>query len=213
MLASPIPLARSLVLAPLLLLGCGDDGGSGDPVDASVAVDSGGGNNPDAANTTVDAMPGAFTLTSTAYAEGAVIPTLHTCHGDDISPQLSWTNPPAGTEAFALVFIDVSPPAFLHSAMWDIPVSRTELPEDVDQVFEPTNVPGAKQPRAWNNVRGYAGPCPGETHNYTFTLHAVDTAELSGLAQNSNRQTVVDAIEAASIGTATLTGSFDPDNP
>lgn len=33
-------------------------------------------------------------ITSSAFREGEMIPSKHTCDGDDISPQLSWSGAP-----------------------------------------------------------------------------------------------------------------------
>lgn len=176
---------------------------------AQVASDATQGN-ADAKAEAIDAQAGEFQLTSNSIVEGGVIAIQFSCQGSNISPALAWANPPEGTQAFALVFKDLSID-FLHSAMWDIPVDRMELPEDVDKLFEPGDVPGAKQPNSYlNNVRGYAGPCPGEEHTYELRVHAVDAATLSGLGQQSTRAQVVAAIEAASLGSAALSASFNP---
>lgn len=159
-----------------------------------------------------DANSTAFALTSVSIQEGGVIPTVFTCKGDNISPALVWGNPPAETQGFALVFTDVTID-FLHSAIWDIPMDRFDLPEDVEKVFAPTNVLGARQPESYAGNRGYAGPCPGNPHTYEFRLHAVNATTLIGLGQQSTRAEVVTAIEAASLGSVTLTASFDPNNP
>ncbi len=160
----------------------------------------------------IDAALADFSLASTAIVQDGVIPTVYTCQGANISPPLSWANPPEGTQAFALVFKDLTID-FLHSAMWDIPVSTLALPEDVEQVFEPADVAGAKQPNSYAGTRGYAGPCPGNEHTYEFRLHAVDAATLSGLSNQSSRAQVVAAIEAASLGSVALSANFDPANP
>ncbi len=203
------------LLATAFACGGGDDDGDGTqtPDAASGVTFDASQNTPDAMPTpTVDAMPaGNFTLTSTAYADGGVIPRGHSCQGDNISPALAWENPPAGTQSYALVFIDVST-NFLHSVMWDIPMSNASLPEDVDQAFEPADVPGAKQARSYLGSRGYAGPCPGSEHNYEFRLHALNVETLSGLSQASTGSAAQSAIRAASIESAVLLGSFDP-NP
>lgn len=211
-------LGGTVLLAPALALGlalgaaCGDED-PGTSVDgAPSAADAQPGSEADAAPV-ADAGETTFGLTSASIEPGGVIPTAFTCQGANISPALAWSNPPAGTQAFALIFIDVSGNTFLHSAMWDIPVERLELPEDVDKVFQPTDVPGAKQPNSYAGPRGYAGPCPGTTHTYEFRLHAVNAATLGGLDQQSTRAQVVTAIEAASLGSVTLSASFDPNNP
>ncbi len=203
------------LLAALSACGDSDDGGDDGTTSADAAVSVADAMPQQTADAmpqdTADAMPqGTFTVTSGAYAAGGVIPPAHSCAGANISPALSWENAPEGTQSFALIFIDVST-NFLHSVAWDIPVSRTSLPEDVDKEFEPADVPGAKQARSYLGSRGYAGPCPGEEHNYEFRLHALDVPSLDALGANSSGGVAQGAIEAASLGSAVLIGSFDPD--
>src|SRR6185436_14817999 len=47
-----------------------------------------------------------FTLTSTAFEANALIPERYACHGEELSPPLVWSNPPAGTQSFALIMED-----------------------------------------------------------------------------------------------------------
>ena len=44
-----------------------------------------------------------FTLKSTAFPNGGVIPKKYTCDGADLSPALSWDDAPAGTQSLALI--------------------------------------------------------------------------------------------------------------
>jgi phosphatidylethanolamine-binding protein (PEBP) family uncharacterized protein len=65
-----------------------------------------------------------FTLQSETFQDGrmmpkkvaastAIMPGNANCVGDNISPQLSWTNVPAGTKSFALLVTDPAPGAAL----------------------------------------------------------------------------------------------------
>ena len=47
-----------------------------------------------------------MTLTSPAFAAGDEIPIRYTCEGDDVSPPLAWSTPPAGTKSLALIVDD-----------------------------------------------------------------------------------------------------------
>ena len=158
---------------------------------------------------------GSFSLSSSAYAEGGVIPTVHACPGatgSNTSPPLAWENAPEGTQSFGLVFFDTTN-SFLHSVSWDIPGSRSSLPANVELAFEPASVPGSEQAPSYLGTPGYAGPCPPSEHVYEFKLHALDVATLPGLGEQTSKEQAKAAIEAASIGSTTLTGSFDPNNP
>jgi hypothetical protein len=50
-------------------------------------------------------------LSSSAFAEGAMIPAKYTCDGQDISPPLAWADVPAGVAALALICDDPDAPA------------------------------------------------------------------------------------------------------
>lgn len=207
------------LLLPVLLAACGsDDGGSTTPdaaasdgggsADSALTVDA---RTPDSAMT-VDASSASFTLTSTAYSEGGVIPNAHSCRGVNTSPALSWTAGPSGTLSYAIVFTDITPGAVLiHSAIWDIPASVTSLPEGVMKVAMPPVPAGAKQCRSYDpSVIGYNGPCPGSMHTYQFKLYAINAATLPGVTTTSTRAQVQTAVNANMLGTATLTGTFTP---
>tara|TARA_R110002096_G_scaffold77896_3_gene183184 strand:- start:11673 stop:12311 length:639 start_codon:yes stop_codon:yes gene_type:complete len=196
-------------------------GGGDDDDDGSTTADAATGtaadamsSGPDAMATGPDAMPqAAFSLTSTAFADGAVIPTVHTCAGADTSPPFAWTNPPAGTQSLAIVFVDLSFNNFNHGVVWDIPTSVNALPANLSKVFEPSEVPGTKQSLSWRDEPGYAGPCPPADHTYEFKLHALDVATLPGVDATTTENQAKAAVEAASLGFTTLEGTFDPNNP
>ena len=42
-------------------------------------------------------------ISSTAFTAGEAIPRKFACDGPDVSPQLKWNDPPANTQAFALI--------------------------------------------------------------------------------------------------------------
>ena len=45
-------------------------------------------------------------IKSTAFGEGGLIPKKYTCDGADVSPQLSWSQPPEGTGSMVLICDD-----------------------------------------------------------------------------------------------------------
>jgi len=116
-----------------------------------------------------------FNLSTTAFA-GGVIPEQFTCDGNDISPQLLWTDPPKGTESFALIVDDPDAPAgtWVHWLLYDLPAQTRDLPENVPKERTLTN--GAHQGRNDFGKIGYNGPCPpsGKPHRYFFKLYALD---------------------------------------
>ena len=125
------------------------------------------------------------------------------------SPPLAWSGAPAGTLSYAVFFTDATT-SFRHSAIYDIPSTRTDLPLDVEHTAMPSDVPGARQSRGYMGRPGYEGPCPGSMHRYRFTLYALDVATLPGLTASSSLAAVEAAMMEHSLGTATLTGTHTP---
>lgn len=200
-------------LALVLVAACGSDDAA-TPIDAPADVDA----DHDAAATVdgptidapaIDAPPAALTLTSTAITAGGTIPVMFSCRGTNVSPPLAWTGGPSAP-GYAVVLTDRNN-NLVHSIIWDIPGTRTDLPEGVDKVAEPPDVPGAKQPLAYDNqTRGYLGPCPGSTHTYEFAIYAVDANPLPGLSLTSTRAQALPVIMAHDTAAATLTATFTP---
>ena len=118
---------------------------------------------------------GVMQIQSTAFGEGDTIPKKHTCEGEDISPQLSWSGVPGEAKSLVMICDDPDAPAgtWVHWVVYDIPATRTELPKGIPAVTHPEigGVHGS------NDFRrpGYGGPCPpGGTHRYYFRLFALD---------------------------------------
>src|SRR5260370_32094223 len=56
------------------------------------------------------ARPMTFAISSPSFSNGGKIPTKFTCDGSDVSPALSWTTPPHGTQSFPLIADDPDAP-------------------------------------------------------------------------------------------------------
>jgi hypothetical protein len=154
---------------------------------------------------------GSFSLTSSAFTEGATIPEQYECTsggGQNISPPLTWTQGPAGTRSYAIVMRDLDfMSGFIHWVIWDIPAATTMLPEAVEQVYMPSVPAGAKQAPFNGSTIGYFGPCsPNSTNTYEFTVYAIGVATIPGLDDQSTKQEAEAAIVGAAIASATLSG-------
>jgi len=115
-------------------------------------------------------------LTSTAFAEGDMIPRQYTCDGKDVSPPLAWSGVPAAAKTLALISDDPDAPVgtWVHWVLFDVRASVQGLPEHVPT--EKTLPNGAKQGKNDFGRIGYGGPCPpGGTHRYYFKVYALDT--------------------------------------
>jgi Raf kinase inhibitor-like YbhB/YbcL family protein len=155
----------------------------------------------------------AFALTSTDLMNGANFQDKNTCNGkafgDDESPALSWTEPPAGTKSFALTFIDItltannpSNPLGHHWMAYDIPAATRALPADLPDGTTLTTPVALKQV-----PQSYLGPCPGGMlDTYELTLYALNVETIDPGAGTALTKAMVDKIKAASLGSAVLSG-------
>ena len=123
----------------------------------------------------VAAAGATISLSSAALRDGKV-PRECTCDGEDRSPPLTWTAPPAGTKSIALTVTDPDAPSgtFSHWILFNLPPNATGLPEAYPK--QPY-ASGTTQGRNDFGRVGYNGPCPppGKPHRYIFTLYALDT--------------------------------------
>lgn len=148
------------------------------------------------------ALTSNFKMTSTAFAEGAVIPKKYSCNGESISPPLTWVGAPANTRSFALIVDDPDAPrgTFTHWVTFDLPATQTEIAEGAKSV--------GKSGKNGSGQTGYTGPCPPSgTHRYFFTLYALDTATL-GLSDGAARGEVEAAMKTHIIATTQLMGTY-----
>jgi len=149
-------------------------------------------------------------LQSSAFSEGQRIPDRFTCEGQDISPALSWSEPPTGTQSLALLMDDPDAPGgvFTHWILYDLSPELRNLDEEVPP-RQTLNTPiNAKQGMNDFGRIGYGGPCPpqGETHTYRFRLFALNANP--NFPSEVTRVTFFEAIEANVIAEARLTGVF-----
>ena len=154
--------------------------------------------------------PEPFALTSSAFEDGETLPTKYSCKGDNVSPPLSWTKGPEGTKSYTIVFVDTDN-GLTHSAIYDIPADTTSLPENVSNEYEPSEVPGAKQPKSYKpTVFGYAGPCPNAEHTYVWTIYAIDVDALPDTSETTTKEEVATLAKAHDLASTKLTVKFAP---
>jgi len=133
---------------------------------------------------------GLFTLESKTFADGKIMPkeaangkanmaTNPNCVGDNVSPELHWSNAPDGTKSLVLLMFDPegrAPFGVSHWVAYGIDPAKVtgfaegEASKDSDKYVGGKSLMG---------VGHYSGPCtpPNQTpHHYTFTLIATDFA-------------------------------------
>jgi hypothetical protein len=120
-----------------------------------------------------------FALHSGSFMAGGMIPSRLTCEGQNVSPQLSWTELPANTKSLALIVDDPDAPdpaaprmTWVHWVLYNIPPSASSLAESVAIKDLPS---GTRQGlNDWQHT-GYGGPCPPiGKHRYVHKLFALD---------------------------------------
>jgi Raf kinase inhibitor-like YbhB/YbcL family protein len=149
-------------------------------------------------------------VTCSAFETRGRIPTRHTGEGEDVSPALEWTNPPDGTQSFAVICHDPDAPlcepgtyGFVHWVLYNLPASTTRLDE------------GASEGTAGRNnfgSTGYGGPMPPEghgTHHYFFWVLALD--EQLDLDPGLTMWELLEKVEPHVIGMNRLVGTYERD--
>lgn len=146
-----------------------------------------------------------FALTTTAFLDQGALPVLYTCDGKDVSPQLSWTNPPAKAQTFVVLLADPDAPngVFYHWVVYNLPKDTKEIAEGA------TSLPkGAAVGVNDFGKEQYNGPCPpkGTAHNYILTLYALDgPLKLSGKVDG---RSVMQAMKGKEVGSTKLSAVY-----
>ena len=149
-----------------------------------------------------------FALRSSAFHEDESIPGKYTCDGANVSIPLMWTDPPEGTNGFALVMDDPDAPSgtWVHWVVFDLPADIRQLAEarSSQKIANDYMTQGIND---FGKV-GYGGPCPphGPAHRYFFKLYALD--RLTGLQPGATKQELLRAIKGHTLGQVSLVGIY-----
>ncbi len=162
----------------------------------------------------------AMVLTIPAWPDGSQIPPKFTQAGEQVSPEIKWTNVPAGTVSFVVNMLD--PDVAIqrgtetqpHWIVWNIPASAIGLPEAMKPGDQPdgTHQISASGP----GYRGPGAPATGPLHHYTFEVYALDTkldvnpssATPAINAALETRAAVMKAMQGHVLGKAVYVGLF-----
>jgi len=160
---------------------------------------------------------GKFNLTSPDFAQGGMLATAQVfngfgCSGGNISPALSWSNPPAGTRSFALLVHDPDAPTgsgWWHWVVYNIPATTTSLPAGAGDPKKSLMPAGAIQGRTDFGTAGYGGPCPppGKPHRYYFRLYALKVEKVD-VPADASPALIGFNVNFASLGKAELMGLY-----
>jgi len=163
----------------------------------------------------------AMTLTVAGFPDGGDVPVKFSqaapgvATGEGLSPAISWTNVPAGTQSFFLNMRDMdvarnkTTDDQAHWVVWNIPASAIGLPEGVPKGPKLAN--GAYQFSATGQMyRGPGAGANGPKHHYMFELYALDAVIDVPPAADAfeSRVNVMKAIQGHILGKAVYGGLF-----
>ncbi len=142
-------------------------------------------------------------LKSDAFVNGQSIPAKYSCIGKNISPALTWREPPPGTRSFALIVDDPDAPAgtWVHWVLYNIPADQRRLQEDLSATG--TYLFGKNS----SGNMHYDGPCPPSgMHRYYFKLYALDG--LLNLQPGAKKDELLEAMQGHILAQGELMGTF-----
>ena len=162
-----------------------------------------------------------MTLTVSGFPDGGPIPVKFSqaaegvAPGEGLSPAMTWTNTPPGTQSFVLHMHDLdvarnkTTDDQAHWVVWNIPGTATGLPENVAHGADLPD--GSHQISATGpQYRGPGAPATGPQHHYTFEIYALDTKlDVAATADAfETRTNVMKAAQGHILGKAVYVGLF-----
>ena len=148
-----------------------------------------------------------FTFRSEAFEQADSIPEKYTCDGEDVSTELRWEHPPAGTQTFVLIMDDPDAPGgtWVHWVVYNLPEDIRDLPSGKGTDSELPD-PAEVGENSWGQQQ-YGGPCPPSgTHRYFFTLYAID--QHLEIGPGATGEAVQTAIEGHVLESVELVGTY-----
>ncbi|WP_421956472.1 YbhB/YbcL family Raf kinase inhibitor-like protein [Polaromonas sp.] len=165
----------------------------------------------------------AFRLSSPDFKDGEALAGQFTanvmgCTGDNISPALSWENPPEGAKSFALMVHDpdanTGGAGIWHWVVINIPRTVDHLDQGVGTADAVKLPSGSRQITndyaGLTGSAGWGGPCPPKghsAHRYNFTLYALKVEALN-LPPNATASQAGFVINLNAIAQARLSATY-----
>lgn len=146
--------------------------------------------------------PSIMTIESPAFADGASIPSMFTCDGENVSPPLSVSGVPSGAQSLVLIVDDPDSPSgnFVHWVVYNIDPTVT-------QVLRGTVPQGGTDGQTSFGEERYGGPCPGTgRHRYVFRLFALDR-RLS-FERTPTKQVLLSSLQGHVLAETVLVGTY-----
>jgi hypothetical protein len=163
------------------------------------------------------ALAAEFVLSSTEVKSGSpmgLAQAATACKGRNISPALSWSGEPTGTQAFAVTMYDSDARAgagWWHWMVFNIPVTVHGLAAGAGGEGSKDLPQGAREGRNDFGVSQYSGPCPpvgDHAHHYEITVYAVKAARLP-LDSTASGAAVSSELRSNTLATAKIVGRYE----
>ena len=129
------------------------------------------------------------------------------CNGGNVSPELSWNDPPQNTKSFAIICHDPDAPkenGWYHWLVVNIPISERKIEKA-------GKIKNSLETITDFKTTGYGGACPPighGIHHYNFTIYALDTEKLN-VESNTPPVEVEKKVLEHTIAKSTITGLFE----
>lgn len=156
---------------------------------------------------------GAMTLTSESWREFAFVGANYLCPnqgGDNISPELAWSDVPASTKSLLLFLHDPDAPHLAGFVHWVVYIHNPKI-RSIATGYSPG--PNSQIVFGLNGMdkNNYFGPCPPSgagLHRYVFTLYALNTQLEIKKIEKLHQSELVNLLYGKVIKQATFTGFY-----
>jgi hypothetical protein len=136
------------------------------------------------------------------------------CSGQNVSPELIWSDPPEGTRSFAVVVHDPDAPTggagFFHWIVTDFLPPRALSHRGAGAADGKKLAAGSLQLENDYGDVGWGGPCPpprARAHRYNFTVYALGLERL-GLPANAKASVAESMIIKNALATAIISARY-----
>lgn len=147
-----------------------------------------------------------------SFRHGRPIPTQYSAYGENISPALSWSVAPNGTQSFVIIMEDPDVEdarPFTHWLLYNIPPGITNIRTALPQHMRLELLGGALQGRNSYGSIGYFGPRPpagDPPHRYYFRVYALD--RMLDIGPGADRNAVQDAMRGHVLAEGVVMGTY-----
>jgi len=158
-------------------------------------------------------FPKTITVASTDFVQGGSIPIELTGYGQELSPELHWSNLPEGTQSLVLLCTDYDGPTPLlklltidHWVVYNIPIDKKILSQG--STSKSLQAKGILSGKNFKGTLEYKGPKPPlGKHRYFFRLYALSKASLN--LTKPTKKEVMQAMQKDVLGYGELVGVYE----